>query len=268
MNTLEQDSIRNAVRAHYGAIAENDTTPAGACGCSSSGCCGGDASATATYGEQLGYSADDLAAAPAGANLNLGCGNPFAIASIKPGETVVDLGSGAGFDAFLAARQLAGTGRVIGVDMTPAMISKARAHAAGSKFSNVEFRLGEIEHLPVADNSVDLIISNCVINLSPDKPQVFREARRVLKPGGRLAIADVVAIAPIPEKVLRDLVAYAGCISGAALVNDVRTMLREAGFTGIKITEKSESRKLIDDWSEGRDAGDYVASAIIEAVKP
>jgi SAM-dependent methyltransferase len=270
MNTLEQDSIRNAVRAHYGAIAENAEAPAGACGCATgTSCCGGTARESApTYGEQLGYSAAELAAAPAGANLNLGCGNPFAIASIQPGETVVDLGSGAGFDAFLAARQLAGTGRVIGIDMTPAMITKARGNAARSEFANVEFRLGEIEHLPIADGTVDLIISNCVINLSPDKPQVFREALRVLKPGGRLAIADVVAVAPMPDTVRRDLVAYAGCIAGAALVNDVRAMLRDAGFTHIKITEKKESRDLIDDWSEGRDAGDYVVSAIIEAVKP
>ena len=269
MNTLEQDSIRNAVRAHYGAIAESAATPAGACGCATgTSCCGGAPAETNSYGERLGYSPDELAAAPAGANLNLGCGNPFAIASIQPGETVLDLGSGAGFDAFLAARQLAGTGRVIGVDMTPAMISKARQNAAQSEHANVEFRLGEIEHLPVADGTVDLIISNCVINLSPDKKQVFREALRVLKPGGRLAIADVVAVAPIPEKIRRDLVAYAGCISGAALVNDVRAMLGAAGFVRIEITEKSESRDLIDDWSEGRDAGDYVISAIIEAVKP
>jgi arsenite methyltransferase len=270
---LEQDTIRNAVRAHYGAIAENAEVPAGACGCASggAGCCGDSGSgerSTATYGEQLGYSADDLAATPTGANLNLGCGNPFAIASIKAGETVVDLGSGAGFDAFLAARQLAGTGRVIGIDMTPAMITKARGNAAKSEFTNVEFRLGEIEHLPIADGSVDLIISNCVINLSPDKPQVFREALRVLKPGGRLAIADVVAIAPIPENVRLDLIAYAGCVAGAALISELRAMLRDAGFAQIRITEKKETRELIDDWTLDRTAGSYVVSAIIEAVKP
>ncbi len=266
MNTIEQDSIRNAVRAHYGAIAESAETPAGACGCATgTSCCGG--AAAPEYGEQIGYSADELAAVPAGANLNLGCGNPFAIASIQPGEIVVDLGSGAGFDAFLAARQLAGTGRVIGVDMTPAMITKARQNAAKSGHDNVEFRLGEIEHLPIADGTVDLIISNCVINLSPDKPQVFREALRVLKRGGRLAIADVVAIAPLPDKLRHDLAAYAGCIAGAALVNDVRTMLQEAGFTSITITQKNETREVINDWSEGGDAGDYVASAIIEAAK-
>jgi SAM-dependent methyltransferase len=277
MTSLEQDTIRHAVRAHYGAIAENPAAVGGSsCGCgtgsgSGSSCCGSDSSAAPTsageYGEKLGYTADELAAAPAGANLNLGCGNPTAIASIQPGETVLDLGSGAGFDAFLAARQLAGTGRVIGVDMTPAMVSKARANAARSGHTNVEFRLGEIEQLPVADGTVDLIISNCVINLSPDKPQVFREAHRVLKPGGRLAIADVVALAPLPDHVRNDLAAYGACVAGAALVNDVRAMLQAAGFTDIRITQKSDSRELISDWTTHGDAGDYVTSAVIEAVK-
>lgn len=267
MKTLAHDSLRQTVRAHYGAIAERGAdAEASACGCATGGCCA--TNERDSYAQQLGYSADDVAAAPAGANLNLGCGNPFAIASIQPGETVLDLGSGAGFDCFLAARQLAGTGHVIGVDMTPAMVTKARQNAERAAFSNVEFRLGEIEHLPVADATVDVIISNCVINLSPDKPQVFREAWRVLKPGGRLAIADVVATAPLPEQVKNDPEQYAGCVAGAALVNDLRALLRTAGFTAIAISEKNESRKLIKDWTDGADAADFVVSATIEAVKP
>lgn len=265
--TLEDDSVRAAVRARYGTIAERGEPAAADCGCTSTGCCEGNP-ASETYGERLGYAAADLAAIPVGANLNLGCGNPFAIASIKRGETVLDLGSGAGFDAFLAARQLDGTGRVIGVDMTPVMISKARENAEQAGLHNVEFRLGEIEHLPVSDASVDLIISNCVINLSPDKPQVFRETFRVLKRGGRLALSDIVAHAPRPDDLRHDTHRYTGCVAGAAMVHELRVMLAEAGFGGIKITKKTESRELINDWTEGGNAGNFVTSAIIEAVKP
>jgi len=200
--------------------------------------------------------------------MGLGCGNPQAIAALEPGETVLDLGSGGGFDCFLAVRQVGETGRVIGVDMTPEMIRKARANAAKSGFQNVEFRLGEIEHLPVADRSVDVILSNCVINLSPDKAAVFQEAFRVLKPGGRLAIADIVATAALPEDIRNDLALRVGCVGGAAAVDEIETFLREAGFREIRIQPKDESRELIREWAPGRQVEDYVISATIEAVKP
>jgi SAM-dependent methyltransferase len=200
--------------------------------------------------------------------MGLGCGNPQAIAALQAGETVLDLGSGGGFDCFLAARQVGARGHVIGVDMTPDMVSKARANAAKSGDHNVEFRLGEIENLPVADASVDVIISNCVINLSPDKPRVFREALRVLKPGGRLAISDVVATAELPPQVRQDLALYTGCMAGAALVSDLEAMLRASGFTDIRITPKDESKSFIRDWAPGTDITNYVVSANIEAVKP
>ena len=274
------ETIREYVRDRYGAIAEQDdaTEPAG-CGCQATGCCQGsealvkqassDAPTTdATYSAQLGYSAADLANVPAGADLGLGCGNPLAIASIKPGETVLDLGSGAGFDALLAARQLAGTGRVLGVDMTPAMITKARRNAAKSGLSNVEFRLGEIEALPVADASVDLIISNCVINLSPEKPRVFAEAFRVLKSGGRLAISDVVATKPLPDDIRAQLPLIGACIGGATLVDELRAMLSAAGFTRVDIELKGASRKFIAQWGSDARVADYLVSAIITAWKP
>jgi SAM-dependent methyltransferase len=209
-----------------------------------------------------------VASVPAGADLGLGCGNPLAIASIKPGETVLDLGSGAGFDCLLAARQLNGTGRVIGVDMTPPMIAKARRNTARAGFTNVEYRLGEIEHLPVADATVDLIISNCVINLSPEKAQVFREAFRVLKPGGRLAISDVVATQPVPPSLRQKLEAIGACIAGAAIVSDLETMLKEAGFARIDIQPRESSRKTVAQWTEDPTVADFVVSAYLTAYKP
>ena len=187
---------------------------------------------------------------------------------MKPGKTVLDLGSGAGFDAFLAARAVGPTGRVIGVDMTAEMISKARKNQVSGGYANVEFRLGEIESLPVADASVDVIISNCVINLSPDKPRVFREAFRVLQPGGRLAVSDIVALAPIPDELRKDWELYTGCVTGASLVDDIKAMLKQAGFADIRIVRKGESREIIGGWFPGRKAEDYVASASIEAAKP
>jgi ubiquinone/menaquinone biosynthesis C-methylase UbiE len=218
----------------------------------------------------MGYSNDDLVSVPEGANMGLGCGNPVALASLQPGETVVDLGSGGGFDCFLAAKQVGETGKVIGVDMTPDMLSKARDNAEKIQAKNVEFRLGEIEHLPVADNSADIIMSNCVINLSPDKPSVFRDAYRILKPGGRLAISDIVATAPLPAEVQKDLALVSACVGGAATIDDTVDMLKETGFENIKITPKDESRKLISEWAPGesKNVGDYVVSAYIEAVKP
>ncbi len=258
----DNEKVRGYVRERYGAIAEQSD---GSCGCTATGCCGGEHK---NYGEKLGYTAEDLAAAPEGSDLGLGCGNPLAIASIKPGEVVLDLGSGAGFDCFLAARQLAGTGFVIGVDMTAAMVTKARTNAAKSGFKNVEFRLGEIEALPVADGSVDLIISNCVINLSPEKLRVFREAFRVLKPGGRLAIADVVATRPLPEAVRQKLAAIGACIGGATPIDELRALLAEVGFGRVEIDRRESSREYIRHWTNDARAGDFVVSALITAYKP
>jgi SAM-dependent methyltransferase len=217
---------------------------------------------------RMGYAADDLAAVPEGANLGLGCGNPQAIAAMKPGETVVDLGSGAGFDCFLAARQVGATGHVIGVDMTHEMLKKARENAAKIGASNVEFRLGELEHLPVADNTADVILSNCVINLVPGKAQVFREAFRILKGGGRLAISDVVNTNPLPPDLAADRALVCGCVANAAPVRDIEAWLAAAGFQDIRVTVKPESRGLVASWAPGRGIENYVASATIEARKP
>jgi arsenite methyltransferase len=258
----EKDEIRGQVRERYAGIAKGG----GSC-CGGSGCCTPDPLLNPIASEKIGYSAEEIAAAPEGANLGLGCGNPQAIAQLKPGETVVDLGSGGGFDCFLAARQVGENGRVIGIDMTPDMISKARAHAQKAGFKNVEFRLGEIEHLPVADQTADIIMSNCVINLSPDKTQVYADAYRVLRSGGRLAISDVVAVREIPDQVKSDFLAYSGCIAGAASVSEVERMLREVGFIDVKVHVKEESRHFIKDWFPGSGAENYVRSANIEAKK-
>lgn len=263
--TLEQDQIRRQVRARYGEIARSAGR---GCGC---GPACGDTPPTDTGGTDpltLGYAAADVQSVPAGAEMGLGCGNPTALTSIRPGETVLDLGSGGGFDCFLAAQRTGPTGRVIGVDMTPEMISKARANAAKGGHTNVEFRLGEIENLPVADASVDVMLSNCVINLSPDKPRVFAEAFRALKPGGRLAVSDIVALQPIPEELKADFAAYTGCVAGAASPDVVEKMLRDAGFVDVRVAVKQTSRAFINDWMPGAQAGDYVASADITARKP
>ncbi len=265
---LRHDEIRQQVRVSYAEVAEASNS--GDCCGEASSCCGvsDDAAINTLVSTRLGYSQGDLDAVPEGADMGLGCGNPRAIASIQPGETVLDLGSGGGFDCFLAAAETGEQGKVIGVDMTPAMISKARANAVRGKYSQVEFRLGEIENLPVANDTVDVIISNCVINLSPDKARVFAEAFRVLKPGGRLAISDVVASAELPQAIRDDLQLYSGCMAGATQVSELEAMLADAGFENIRIAPKDESRDFIKDWAPGRGVEDYVLSATIEAVKP
>ena len=274
-NDKDQDVIRDAVRDRYADIV---TTGSSCCGGSS--CCDSTESAgdndwvylgRKTGVEQslkLGYSEEELSAAPEGANLGLGCGNPQAIADLKPGEVVVDLGAGAGFDCFLAARAVGATGRVIGVDMTPEMVGRAREIARESGYDNVDFRLGEIEHLPVADATADVIMSNCVINLSPDKPAVYAEAFRVLKPGGRLAVSDVVATAELPAEWKDDMALRCTCISGASLVSEVEEMLRAAGFVDISVSPKDQSREFIGTWEPGHKLEDYVLSANISAAKP
>ncbi|MFZ5950109.1 MAG: arsenite methyltransferase [Candidatus Rifleibacteriota bacterium] len=260
MNDLKTSEIRKNVAKTYGSIASKG----GSCCGPSAGCCT-EISANPSISAELGYSDEELAAVPEGANLGLGCGNPQVIAALKQGETVLDLGSGGGFDCFLAAKKVGGNGRVIGVDMTPEMISKARENSAKAGFSNVEFRLGEIEHLPVADNSVDVIISNCVVNLSPEKAQVFAEAYRVLKPGGRVAISDVVALQPLSEAVLNSKEALCSCVSGAVSIEELEKTISAAGFSEINIELKPESREVIKTWFP--DAEKCICSATIKAYK-
>ena len=245
------------VRQHYGRVAEQAVS-----------CCSGPTSDTCGSSQAPGYSAEQLATLPEGANMGLGCGNPHAIAALKPGERVLDLGCGAGIDCFLAAHQIGETGHVIGIDMTPEMLVKARANHEKSGFSNIEFRLAEIEHLPVADASIDVILSNCVINLSPDKSQVFAEAWRVLRPGGRLAVSDIVATAELPAELKRNDALYTGCMAGASLVSEVEAMLAAVGFEQVRVTPKDESKVFIRDWSPDTSITDYIVSATIEAVKP
>lgn len=257
-NGAVQDQTRATVRDHYAKVARDPSV-----GCAP-GCC----AATPDMSLALGYTADDLSAVPEGANLGLGCGNPQAIAALAPGETVLDLGSGGGFDCFLAARRVGSEGKVIGVDMTAEMIAKARDNARAVEASNVEFRLGEIEHLPVADGAVNVILSNCVINLSPDKARVFREAFRVLAPGGRLAISDVVAFEALPDAMKDEVAALTGCIAGAAPIAAVEAMLAEAGFENVRVRAKPESRDFIREWFPGKGYEELVASATIEATKP
>lgn len=265
MSYVDHDEVRQTVRNRYKQIALQDAGSDN-CGNLGSGCC----DTPVDYDQvsaKLGYSSEELLVVPEGANLGLGCGNPQVIADLKIGEHVLDLGSGGGFDCFLASKQVGESGRVIGVDMTPEMISRARNNAMKGGYHNTEFRLGEIEHLPIEDNRIDVIISNCVINLSPDKQQVFHEAYRVLKPGGRLAISDIVVTAELPPEIKQDQDALAGCISGASTIEHVREMLIKSGFTNISIESKSESREFIKDWIPGANMDDYIISAVIKAVK-
>lgn len=266
MAQMEKEDIRSTVREHYGSIAALNLS---SCGCSPSACCGSEPDDNVVaYSEQLGYSATDVGSVPDGANLGLGCGNPTALANLKPGEKVLDLGSGAGFDAFLASQQVGPTGFVIGVDMTPEMIKKARQNALKGSYTNVQFRLGEIEQVPVETGSIDTIISNCVINLSPDKEAVFHEAYRVLKPGGRLAISDIVSTAELPPEYRNDPALHCACMAGAETIDAMHAALAQAGFREIRIEPKNGSRELIRQWAPGIPIDQVLVSASIEATKP
>ncbi|OCT12150.1 arsenite S-adenosylmethyltransferase [Paenibacillus pectinilyticus] len=265
MSQVQNDEVRQHVRNRYKQIAI-ESIPSASC-CSSAtpatSCC----STPDEVSSKLGYSNEELNVVPSGANLGLGCGNPQAIASLTLGEVVLDLGSGAGFDVFLASKQVGETGKVYGVDMTPEMISRARQNTYKHGYENVEFRLGEIEHLPILNDSIDVIISNCVINLSPDKQQVFNEAFRVLKPGGRLAISDVVMTSELPTELKSDFNSIASCVSGASTIDEVMVFLQRSGFQNIVVEPKDDSREFIKDWVPGANVDNYIQSAIIKAIK-
>lgn len=231
---MKKHEVRSVVRNRYGRIARQSGTSC--CGPAVTSCCRPSA---ADVSRKIGYTDDDMKSAPEGANLGLGCGNPVALASLRKGETVLDLGSGAGFDCFLASARVGRRGRIIGVDMTPEMLERARDNARKNGYKNIEFRLGEIENLPVADNSVDTVISNCVINLSPDKPRVFKEAFRVIKPGGRMMISDIVLLKPLPKAIAKSIEAYVGCIAGAELKERYLEKIRVAGFTNVHVVDES-----------------------------
>lgn len=277
-----QQAVHELVRKGYAAIAAGENS----CCQPRTSCCGGSREEVTPedLARQIGYSAEELAVLPEGANMGLSCGNPAALAALKPGEVVLDLGSGGGFDVFIAGRKVGATGRAIGVDMTPEMLAKARRNTTGyskqTGLNNVEFRLGEIEHLPVGDNSVDVIISNCVVNLSPDKPQVWREIARVLKPGGRVAVSDLALLRPLPQAVREMVEAVIGCVAGAVLVDETERMAREAGLTDIALTKKSDFLKAKADWNDplyrkiaehlpaGTEAAHFITSLEIKARKP
>lgn len=275
-----QEAIRNAVRQGYSQVAQGNSC----CGPTAS-CCGASTQGSADeLAARLGYDEAELATLPEGANMGLSCGNPTAIASLLPGEVVLDLGSGGGFDAFIAGQKVGVSGKVIGVDMTPDMLTKARknavVYAKRTGLDNVEFRLGEIEHLPVADNSVDVVISNCVINLSPDKPQVWQEIFRVLKPGGRVAVSDLALKQPLPDAIRAMVEALVGCVAGAALITENETMAHDAGLIEIELEEKPvyiESmvdsddplyRQILDHLPAGASTADYITSLYIKGKKP
>ena len=276
MENISKNKIRESVMENYKRVAlQNETRKNSQTECcepsstsTKSSCCGSsDTNIVDNISHKLGYSSEEYNNVPEGSNMGLGCGNPQAIASLKKGETVLDLGSGGGFDCFLASKSVGETGKIIGVDMTPEMISLARNNAEKGAYKNTEFRLGEIEHLPVADTSIDVIISNCVINLSPEKEQVFKEAYRVLKPGGKLAISDVILSAELPPNIKNDLILYSGCVGGASTIAEIQNILKASGFSGIKIEPNQKSREFIKDWAPERGIEDYIVSATIEAVK-
>ncbi len=272
----KENKIKNDVKRIYGKIVSSSRADAGI---QNSSCCPNDDSASensccGTTGSsdeisiQLGYSQHEIDAVPDGSNLGLGCGNPHAIASIRKGETVLDLGSGAGFDVFLAVNKVGSTGKVIGVDMTPEMISKANENAKRRNIVNVEFKLGEIECLPLENDAVDVIISNCVINLSANKSKVYDEAFRVLKIGGRLAVSDIVSKQQMSDEMKQDSESYCACISGASSMTEIKNMLKKSGFENIKINPKYDSSKFIKNWSDKFASENYVVSAEITALKP
>lgn len=267
MTEVKNDQIRSQVRENYTQIAlkviDNNN-------CCAPGCCSPAENQDISIEEiskKMGYSVEELESIPNGANMGLGCGNPQAIADLKIGETVLDLGSGGGFDCFLASPKVGVNGRVIGVDMTPEMISKARKNAEKGHFANVEFRLGEIENLTVADGMVDVIISNCVINLSPNKRRVFQEAYRVLKQGGRLAISDIVMTVPLPLELQSNIQLYSGCVAGASTIEELAEVMEQAGFKNISIIPKDESRNFIKGWAPEHKVEEYIISVIIKAKK-
>lgn len=259
-----KEKIRENILKKYSEVAQK--SPLGGC-CNSECSCSDTSTDLKESSLQIGYSLDDVINVPIDSNMGLGCGNPITIASLKKGEVVLDLGSGGGFDCFLASRQVGDTGRVIGVDMTPHMIALARKNMEEDGYKNVEFRLGEIENLPLADELVDVIISNCVINLSLNKEKVFKEAYRVLKAGGRLSITDVVSTATLPIEIKQDLKMMTGCIAGAEFVDNIRTMMHDAGFKNIKLTPKDNGKEIIQSWVPDRNIEDYVTTYIIEATK-
>jgi SAM-dependent methyltransferase len=275
---MKIDEIKAVVREKYASVA----TEGHSCCAPANACCGG-SNLAETISRKIGYADEDLSAVPEGANLGLGCGNPVALASLQEGETVLDLGSGGGFDCFLAARKVGETGRVIGVDMTPEMLDRARNNAKVGNYNNVEFRLGEIENLPVANEEVDVIISNCVINLSPDKARVFRESFRVLKPGGRLMISDLTWLKEPPASIRQSIEAYAGCLAGAMLKDDYLEAIRAAGFDDVRVVEETSYPldQMLDDptvqsvieslgitLEEAADVARSVLSVKVWAVKP
>lgn len=276
----DPEIIRQKVREGYGHIAVAGSPRRSMGG----GCCGSTPVGSEQLAQLIGYSSEELSALPEGANMGLSCGNPNALASLQPGEVVLDLGSGGGFDAFIAGKKVGSTGRVIGVDMTAEMLAKARKNAQSYRqttgLENVEFRLGEIEHLPLADATVDAIMSNCVINLSPDKPQVWREISRVLKPGGRVAVSDLALLKPLPQAILEMVEALVGCVAGAVLVSETERMAKEAGLTDIVLNPKSGYidgmvdgqdplyQKIIANLPAGTKPGEYVTSLEITARKP
>jgi SAM-dependent methyltransferase len=281
---MKEEEVKKVVRKSYAKVAKQDSSRHAST--SSSSCCSGSGStddAVSDFSKQIGYTEKELKSVPKGANLGLGCGNPVALASLKEGEVVLDLGSGAGFDSFLAANKVGEKGKVIGVDMTPEMIDKARENARKGNYKNVEFRLGEIENLPAADNSVDVIISNCVINLAPDKARVFGEAFRVLRPGGRLMVSDMVLLKNLPDEVKNSVEAYTCCVAGAILKNDYLELIKEAGFQDVKILDETvltpdsvacnpseETYKIPDASSRGEleEAAVSVSSIKVKGVKP